>query len=877
MSFHNQSIKRVFCKAVLCGSILAANGAVAEIEEIIVTAQKRAENLQEIPLTITAMSENDIENRGVVEIQDLFNTIPGVVGYEAPSARGNISINLRGVGSGNANSVSIDPANAVYVDGVFLGKASGNGVDAADLERIEVLKGPQGTLYGRNSTGGAINFITKKPQDEFGFKYKISVGNYDLRQMNARVDIPVADAFSVALSGYARKRDELYQNTRPGGEGFENIDRSGFRFAVQWHPSDAVTIDYSFARDELDENTQLLDVVGFNPMNAGVRRNSGFPSSVTPNSTDRITTLQGTLRGAGFLPQLPEVRQWAQWIRDYIDYANGQLDTANKRPDKGSNDQAQTSANEVDGHALTIAWNVEDMGVFGDVEFKSITGVREVENINMGDLDGMDNTVASGVISELPLLTIGGLFFNQISPRIPANIEFATARSLVQAIVNRGSAPVFNNFATIEHEQFSQELQMVGATDSVNYAIGFYFYEDESEFRNNRTASFPLASSATSSHDLSTESRSLYAQATWTPGGDSSWAFTGGLRYTRETKDITYLWRSSNNPFGFFGGPAANNYVANELAETQPQVRGIFGKTFEQDFNNLSGKITVQYFFNEAANIFATYSTGYRSGGFNGDFYDSANNQADTFNEETIKSFEVGVKSTLWDNKAQLNATVFAYEYDDLQISTLLPSGNSVTSAITNAGSSKREGLELSVKYAALDNLTFGLAYNHIRGDFDDFPAVVAPTANGGARLVASNLAERGLAPENQLLFNIDWHIYQGNSNSLELSVNGSWQDDTVPTNISTGIYDTTSGDGTNPDTPVVFQQKRLQERSLFNGRLAWRNETDNSKVTIALWGRNLLDEEYRSFGFNYGPELGLNIAQYGEPRTWGLDFIWEM
>ena len=139
------------------------------LEEIVVTAEKREQNLQDTPIAIEALTEAAIENQGIIDIKSLFDAIPGVQGYEAPSSRGNVSFYLRGVGAGNPNSVSSDPANAIYIDGVYLGKRNLD-VYAADLERIEVLKGPQGTLYGRNSIGGAINFITKNLAKNWALK-----------------------------------------------------------------------------------------------------------------------------------------------------------------------------------------------------------------------------------------------------------------------------------------------------------------------------------------------------------------------------------------------------------------------------------------------------------------------------------------------------------------------------------------------------------------------------------------------------------------------------------------------------------------------------------------------------------------------------------
>ena len=129
------------------------------LEEDVVTAQKRAENLQTTPIAITALTANTIKELGITNNKALFGVVPGLQGFEPPSSRGNLSLNIRGVPSGNANSVSNDPASALYIDGVYVPKGFGVGVDVVDLERIEVLRGPQGTLYGRNTTGGAVNFV----------------------------------------------------------------------------------------------------------------------------------------------------------------------------------------------------------------------------------------------------------------------------------------------------------------------------------------------------------------------------------------------------------------------------------------------------------------------------------------------------------------------------------------------------------------------------------------------------------------------------------------------------------------------------------------------------------------------------------------------
>jgi iron complex outermembrane recepter protein len=880
-------------------AIVAANSTLAAgmLEEIVVTAEKREQNLQDTPIAIEALTEAAIENQGIIDIKSLFDAISGVQGYEAPSSRGNVSFYLRGVGAGNPNSVSSDPANAIYIDGVYLGKATGNGVDAMDLERIEVLKGPQGTLYGRNSIGGAINFITKKPGEELGAKVKLSAGDYGYEAANMRFDVPLTDNLGMAVSGYTRKRDDLYDNSNTDFDGFENLDRSGHRLSLRFTPSENLSLDYSYSHDELDEHSQMMDVVGFNPRAPGVSGAAGFPSAVAVDSAERAQTVAG-LSGAvaqyvglGYVPDLPQVQTFLGWADDFIAWTDNELALVNSKPGMGSSDMSSRSTNDVDSHGLTISYSVDDMGAFGDVEFKSITGTRKANNMNSADLDGINN---ANIVTDLPLLTIGGLLFNQVVPddigiySMDAATEFGLALRLIDGIEERGSAPVFNNYSVTDHKQFSQELQMVGSTDTLDYAVGLYYYDDESSFRNHRIASFPLATSDTSSHDVASEATSVYGQFTYRASEDSKVAITAGLRYTEETKDINYLWRGYNSNFinQFYAvllNPTVdnssynpnNNYVTNEEAGSLPERAGIYGRTFSQDFDNLSGRVTVQYDLSDDANVYATYSTGYRSGGFNGDYYDAVNDTADAFNEEKIKNMELGYKSTLWDGRAQLNAAIYSYDYNDLQVSTVLTEGSKVTSAIANAGSASRDGVEMSLRVAATDNLLLSMAWTHINGDFDEYPSVYGSPNDGAAVLDMNDIAKRAMVPDDSFNLGLDWNIMQSGSSELALTVTAAYQGKTVPIPASTAVYDIDSNQL--PDTPVAYDQVQNDERTIVNARLSWTKELKDSSVVVALWGKNLLDEDYRNFGFNYGDALGLNLHQYGEPATFGLDFTWEM
>ena len=881
-------VQKTLIAAVVAGASVTSGVVNAQLEEVVVTAERREASIQDTPISMQALTSDQIENRGIVNLSDLFISAAGVTGYEAPSSRGNMSLNIRGVGSGNSNSPSTDPAIGLYVDGVFIGKGISNGVDAIDLERIEILRGPQGTLYGRNSTGGAVNFVTKKPSSEGGVEFQASVGDYGYRAVKGRIDAPIGDSLAISASVYKRQRDDLYDNTNAQVGGFENIDREGFRLAARWMPSDRLTLDYSFANDKIDERSQMLNVVGFNPTNASVLFESGFPDNLTIASGARPATVDAIVGGlagaiqAGFFPVPPQlepaINQFLGWGADYSAWANERLANFDSRTGQGSSDTDSYNDSQVDHHNLTLDWQISDA-----FAVKVIGGYRDTNNELSADLDGMDNSAVGGVLGDLPISTIGGLIFNQVVPDdIPlfglgAEEEFLMALKMIGAINTYGAAPVFNNYANTDYEQTSVELQFSGSFDHLDYVVGVFHWEDEAEFRNHRIASFPLATSDTSSYDLDTEATSIFGEATWRLG---KLALTGGLRYTEETKDVTYLWRGFNSNFInryyahlFSGGDLMSynlldNYVTNEEAETLPERAGIYGRSFSEDFSNVSGRATVQYFFSDDFNMYATYATGYRSGGFNGDFFDVANDGPDAYDEEEVTSYEIGLKSSLMGGRMQFNAAAFMYEYEDLQVSTVLAQGNTVTSAIGNAGEAEREGVELSLAWLLTDNLVATVNYNHVNGDFDRYPGV---TANG-AFLPLDNIAQRGMSPDDQVSFSVDWQFLNFGASAVTLSMNGAWQSETNSVPVSTGVY---SAAGPR-DTPVAFEILENQDRFIMNARLSWDLELQSGgEVSVAVWGMNVTDEEYRAFGFNYGEGLGFNVHQYGPPATYGVDFTY--
>lgn len=231
------------------------------IEEIIVTAQKREQNLQDVPIAISALSPAYLEKREITSITNLSGLAPNLKVDTAGGNRTTPIISIRGGVQGNPQ-IYFEPSVGVYIDGVYIAKAQGSLFDVADIERIEVLRGPQGTLYGRNAVAGALNIITKKPSGELGGKVEASYGNYDYWRVRGTLDLPRFGIFSAKLSGQISRRDgvnKVLGNVATDDAG--SIDSKSGMVQVRAEPSDALTLDYVFDISVNDQQANAVQAV----------------------------------------------------------------------------------------------------------------------------------------------------------------------------------------------------------------------------------------------------------------------------------------------------------------------------------------------------------------------------------------------------------------------------------------------------------------------------------------------------------------------------------------------------------------------------------------------------------------------------------------
>lgn len=244
--------------AVLAASATLCQQAAAQLEEVVVTAQKRVESLQDTPLSVAAYSEDMLESQGITTLTDLSIQAPSLQSYDFPTSTSNIALFIRGFGNTDSQTLTIDNPVGVYIDGVYIARTSGATIDVLDLERVEILRGPQGTLFGRNSSAGAISFITKKPAEEFKGSVEGGFGNFGAWNGGITLDVPIAPTLRTKLSYKASAVDGWVENKGPNpvagqpSEDFYQKSQEGYRLAVAWDATENLSVDYSFDRAEID-------------------------------------------------------------------------------------------------------------------------------------------------------------------------------------------------------------------------------------------------------------------------------------------------------------------------------------------------------------------------------------------------------------------------------------------------------------------------------------------------------------------------------------------------------------------------------------------------------------------------------------------------
>ena len=757
--------RRNLSLAVLLASGLAAGNTVAQLEEVIVTAQKRTESLQDIPIAINAYDAKAIESMGLLNAKDVGAASPSLQMPAFPFSTTNLALFIRGIGNADSIVITKDSTVGLYYDGVYAARSTGLLADLSDLERVEILRGPQGTLYGRNTTAGAVNFINAKPTGEFGFKQVLSAGDYGSWRSVSHLNLPQAAGFSAKVTATFSDRDGWVENEGPNEvPGLEYTDyykreTEGYRAALRYDGIDKLLVDYSYDYSDVTSSPGYFQYGG--PV--GGTTLAGAP--ITHSFTDRLENTRTPTGGEKLAYYMPD------------------------------------SDTEVQGHNLTISYELSD-----SLQLKSITGYRE-----------FDDDVSQN--------------FSQ---------SFGGAGSLETHTVT-------------DHDQFSQELQLIGSADRLSYVAGLYYFNengDQSEKQfldrslvdqfgilaidlitgtpctdgttpgaicSDFTAVFPTYLGEYKV-DTDVESWAGFGQATWTPDLlNDKLDLTLGLRYTDDDRDA----RRTND-----------SWFANSFAP---------GAT-ESEKDKVDYTAVADYNWTDELSTYAKVSTGFRSGG-------SSRNGVDfnkPFDNEDLTSYELGWKSEWMERRLRVNGAAFFMQVDDI-ILDYLPFPVTAPQLVEafNSGDADIWGVEIDLQASVTDHIFVGFNYAYLDYDINDaiFP-------DGSDRTDSTQLV---WAPEHAYALTADYRLPINNVGEVLFHLDYSWQDDQF------ALANTDSGEVVVGDFGLLNGRLSLSEVEMFGGN--WQ---------FAVWGRNLNDEDSANY------KIGATAMTYLEPRMWGGEIIFE-
>lgn len=585
------------------------------IQDIVVTAQKRAENVQDIALAVTALDSTRLENTDFDSIGDLTRLAPGLqLSNFGPIA----FVTLRGIGNENTTAGG-DPGVALHYDGVYIGRPVGTLFTAFDTERVEVLRGPQGTLYGRNATGGSINYITKKPGREFEAEGDFTYGNFDRKRIRGVVNVPLSDSVSARIVGFRELRDGFTENAFPDRKNTNDTDSYGLRGHLQYRP-------------DASPFNALLSVNYIRTGGAGTQPElrEPFPGSTTGQNI------------AG--PPIPGTNNYL---------VNGVPILNDLRPFHESKDTQSTQRTRL--LLISGAWEYD----FGPVTLKSITGYAETSYNSLSDQD----------YSPLPL-----------------------AQLLLEESSN----------------QVSQELQLISnLRGPFQYIVGAYYFQEDafrrSQFFQSRYDIIARGAGVPSGFEvggtISSESYAIFTQASY--AFTDRLKLTAGVRYTNDRKD------GVNSGFQF--GPRPYS--------------GPVGAAFDK----VTYRVALDYKVTDDILAYASYSTGYKSGGINQ--VTNPNVANPVFAPETVSAVELGLKTQLLDRRLQLNTALYRNEYQDLQFSIFGLFGPQAF----NASGALVQGVEVEFVAVPTPWLQFDGSVTYTDAHFDD--QIVEGRQIGGNRV----------------------------------------------------------------------------------------------------------------------------------------------
>ncbi|WP_286234269.1 TonB-dependent receptor [Thalassotalea sediminis] len=706
-------------------------------ELIKVYAQKRAQDEQDISVAVTVITDETIERQQIKDTSQLARFAPNVkmtnnAGEGTPPA-----FNIRGIGMIDYNTSTVSPI-AVYSDGIVSGSANNLAVNLFDLEQVEVLRGPQGTLFGRNTTGGAILLRSKMPENDFNGYINAGIAQFNTTSLNGAVNIPLSKSTAARIAfdhnDYNFSTNNVMPNQPDGG-----MKQTNVRLIVR-SASESLTTTFKLHKADARGKPKPIASNGIFDINGS--------NQCSPSNAGGNTCMDAFGKQVGG-----------------NDYWDVNADTADRAHDT-----------DAWGSSLTLEWQINKNNTF-----TSITGGRSLQRFHSFDSDGASNLIEGA---------------------------FDTNNKL-----------------------YSQEFNYAYTQQRLFWQTGLFYLKETIDqkntfdlFRDFRSIPSLAEIPATFYYDNALENKSIaiYSQFDYTLSEKTT--LTAGLRYTDETTD--YKAQSD----------------LNTVYGTIPDFWNISGHVADDE---LSGKLALNYKMSNKANIYASYTRGYKSGGYNAGYSTTPAQALDSeYAPEILNAYEIGAKSQLRNRNARWHIAAFYYDYQDQQVFINVPDSTVPYHVLKNAGSSVIYGIDSEFTYTPSNHMELVLNIGYL------------PKANIG-KFKKGTL----FVADNRLPFSSKWNIagyilaeYQVMSRPLTIQLGFDYQSDFY--------FDQNE----NPYT----QQKGY---TVFNGHL---NYALRENLSLTIWGKNLTDTEFAELRFDSIAALGAVTELKGERRQLGVSLHYQ-
>ena len=707
-SFKKSLLPALISVLVLPVCAQSAYGA-SVLEEVVVTARKRQESIQDVPVAVTAITPGQLERGSIRNSLDVAKLVPNVELHQTSQGSHSLSPSIRGLSYDDIEK-SIETTVGVAIDGVFMASNAGGVFDFFDVESVEVLRGPQGTLFGRNTIGGVINVQRTEPTGEFGMKLEVTAGENSLADVGAVINMPLGEKGGIKLAIKDVQSDSfLYNITNKKRPDWRDSSTVSLSVKYDFTENTSAVLTY----DDYDHDTTAPDIINTSP--------SGH-----------------ALCGG-----------------------NTTLNCAIASSDISKADDYKTS-----------------------VQLLPLIATLEGENVSLKVTHDADNFQLKYIMGTM---------------------DYDEQASLA----SWGSAGVmFPVSRTQSFEQTSHELQYISNLDgAMNFVLGAYYLEADSYITSGPIQNF------TADHSL--EATAFFGEMTYDL--NDIWSLTVGARYTEEDKKLdSRSWAILDS--------------ANRVADNR-DAPGVFLGAPSFSDNNTSYRVVLQREFDKGM-TYASYATGFRSGGFFN--RGSTASELLPYASEEVASFELGVRSNPTDN-SQLNITYFNADYTDKQVQVIVPGDdpvcgkgtaeNGVTCSFTrNAGEVSMDGIEIEGVYMATDALTFKTAIGTFDGQYDEYDYDGVDIANKAYLMYAPELTASLVAE----------HTSDVAGGSLTINASFSYKDE-VYTQAAWATYDPATG----PEV-VIDSYETVDLSATFI------KDMGNGTLKLAVYGTDIFEDGNR-------------------------------